>query len=78
MGQPVTIITERAVFKLTKKGLLLTEIAPNIDLDKHILAHMEFKPIISEELKEIPPEIFTDNLLNLKEKPSWSFVDTSA
>jgi propionate CoA-transferase len=74
IGQPVTVITERAVFKLTKKGLMLTEVAPNVDLDKHILSQMEFKPIIPKELKEMPQEIFADELLNLKERPPWSYT----
>jgi propionate CoA-transferase len=44
-NQNVLYITERAVFKLTKAGLELIEMAPGIDLDKDILEHMEFAPI---------------------------------
>lgn len=50
-GQTVLYITERAVFKLTGDGLLLLEIAPGINLEKDILAHMMFVPIISKDLK---------------------------
>ena len=49
--QDITYITERAVFKLTPKGLKLIEIAPNIYLKKDILANMNFKPIIAKYLK---------------------------
>lgn len=65
-NQEVLYITERCVFELTKEGLILTEIAPGIDLDKDILNHMEFKPIISSKLKEMDKSIYTDSLMDLK------------
>ncbi len=59
-GQSVTVITERAVFRLTPEGLMLTEIAPGADLERDILAHMEFTPVISEDLKEMDNRIFRE------------------
>ena len=59
INQRAVYITERAVFELTQDGLMLTEIAPGIDLEKDILANMEFKPIISRELKLMPAGIFS-------------------
>ncbi|PNZ60002.1 acyl CoA:acetate/3-ketoacid CoA transferase [Staphylococcus casei] len=51
LGQEVYFVTERAVFELTKQGLKLIEIAAGLDLDRDILANMDFKPLIAEELK---------------------------
>jgi propionate CoA-transferase len=65
-GQPVMYITERAVFELKADGVHLTEIAPGIDIQKDILAHMEFKPIIDDPLRSMDPRIFVDDLMGLK------------
>ncbi|AQR94601.1 acyl CoA:acetate/3-ketoacid CoA transferase [Clostridium saccharoperbutylacetonicum] len=64
--QIVLYITERAVFRLTSAGVELEEIAPGVDLQKDILDQMDFKPIISEELKTMDKRIFEDKLMNLK------------
>ena len=45
-GQQVLYVTERAVFELTHDGLRLIEIAEGMDLNKDILARMEFQPVI--------------------------------
>ncbi|TSA14232.1 acyl CoA:acetate/3-ketoacid CoA transferase [bacterium] len=50
----VLYITERCVFELTREGLLLSEVAPGVDPSRDILAHMEFLPIISSTLMEMP------------------------
>jgi propionate CoA-transferase len=47
-GQPVLYVTERCVLRLTPEGLELVEVAPGIDIERHILAHMDFRPIIKK------------------------------
>ncbi|WP_315074039.1 acyl CoA:acetate/3-ketoacid CoA transferase [uncultured Clostridium sp.] len=66
VNQPVLYITERAVFRLTRDGITLEEIAPGIDLQKDILDQMNFKPIISSDLKIMDQRIFEDKLMKLK------------
>jgi propionate CoA-transferase len=56
--QPVLYVTERAVFELQNGEVTLIEIAPGVNLEKDILAQMEFTPRISPKLKSMPPEIF--------------------
>ncbi|NLW53176.1 MAG: acyl CoA:acetate/3-ketoacid CoA transferase [Tissierellia bacterium] len=64
-GQQVLYITERAVFELTKDGLLLTEIAPGVDLQTDILNQMEFTPQISDDLKVMDTKIFDHACMGL-------------
>ena len=64
-GQEVVYVFERCVFKLTPGGLMLIEIAPGIDLEKDILAKMEFTPLISPDLKTMDACLFLDEKMGL-------------
>ena len=57
-GQEVVICTERAVFRLVKEGVMLTEIAPGVDLEKDVIGRMGFRPIVSDDLKVMDKRIF--------------------
>jgi propionate CoA-transferase len=69
--QQVFYVTERCVFRLTSEGVELIEIAPGVDLEKDILAHMEFKPIMKnvrlmdERIFKLPPMGLKDDLLSI-------------
>ncbi len=71
-SQPVIYVTERCVFQLTPGGLELIEVAPGIDIERDILARMDFEPVINKPVP-MEPRIFLDepmdllsDLLNLK------------
>jgi propionate CoA-transferase len=63
--QYVRYVTERCVFSLTKDGLELIEIAPGVNLDKDILAFMDFKPAIKEPLELMDERIFKPEPMGL-------------
>ena len=65
VGQPVLYVTERAVFKLTPEGLELIEVAPGIDIEKDVLAYMDFKPIV-KDVKLMDARIFEDKPMGLE------------
>lgn len=67
-GHTISYITERAVFRLTDHGIVLEEIAPKIDIDKEILAKMDFVPIISSNLRTMDERIFDESRMNIKEE----------
>ena len=59
-------VTERAVFRRNEHGRLeLIEIAPGIDLERDVLAHMEFRPDVSSELKLMDRRIFLPQPMGL-------------
>ena len=72
LGQPVLYVTERCVFRLTVNGLELVEVAPGISIDRDILAHMDFAPIIHTP-QFMDASIFGSGLMGLRtrmaEKP---------
>lgn len=64
--KPVYYVTERCVFKLRFNGLELTEVAPGIDIEKDILAHMDFEPIINRP-RTMDRAIFFEEPMQLSE-----------
>lgn len=64
-GQKATYITERAVFELGSEGLILTEIAPGIDLQQHVLGRLPFALAVSPGLKTMSAGLFASAKLGL-------------
>ena len=59
-------VTERAVFEMTPEGLVLREIAPGIDLERDVLAQMDFAPLMPETPKLMDARIFAPEKMGLK------------
>jgi len=66
--QKVLYVTERCVFALRQEGLELTEVAPGIDVERDVLAQMEFKPIISRAPTLMDERIFREGPMELRER----------
>lgn len=66
-GQGVLYITERCVFELGEDGLVLTEVAPGIDVERDIVAHMGFRPAIAATLRLMDERIFRNEPMGLRE-----------
>jgi propionate CoA-transferase len=67
LGQPVLYVTERCVFELGVHGLKLTEVAPGVDIERDIVAHMAFRPLIGE-VRPMLPAIFDPAPMGLRER----------
>lgn len=67
-GQSVLYITERCVFQLTRQGMELTEIAPGIELERDILAQMDFQPLVQPTPRLMDSRIFALDPMGLKEE----------
>jgi acyl CoA:acetate/3-ketoacid CoA transferase len=64
-GQDVTYVTERCVIKLADKGLVVTEIAPGLDLQRDILDQAATKLSVAETLKTMDAALFDPALMGL-------------
>ena len=53
----VLFVTERAVFRLVDDGIELIEVAPGINVETQILAHLDFQPVI-REIKPMSVHLF--------------------
>jgi propionate CoA-transferase len=67
-GKRVLYVTERCVFRLTEAGLELLEIAPGVDVEKDLLAHMDFRPLTPLATPAMDARLFRPETMGLKEE----------
>lgn len=64
-GQQVLYVTERAVFELREGKLTLIEIAPGVDVERHVLAQMDFRPQIAPDVRDMDARILREAPMGL-------------
>jgi propionate CoA-transferase len=64
-GQSITYVTERCVMRLSDAGIVVTEIAPGVELERHILDQSEFRLAVSPDLKLMDSSLFKPGKLGL-------------
>jgi propionate CoA-transferase len=64
-GQRVHYITERAVFELADDGLVLTEVAPGIDMEREVLGQMGFRPRVAETVRTMDARLYARGPMGL-------------
>ena len=62
----VLYVTERCVFRLTGAGLALTEVAPGVDLERDILRHLPFRPLVADRPANMDEAIFAAAPIGLR------------
>lgn len=70
-GQEVIYITERAVWRLQPEGIVLTEIAPGIDVHSDLRPVVSFDLKISPQLRAMDSRLFKKEPMGLKNSPPW-------
>lgn len=65
-GQEIIYVSEKAVFRLEKNGIIITEVANGVDLRKDIIDKIGFDIEISPNLKTIPEMCFSPQAMNMR------------
>ena len=67
-GKETVYITERAIFRLTNRGLVLEEVAPGIDIEGDITSKMGFQPIIGSVVREMDTKLFQEGQVGMRDE----------
>jgi propionate CoA-transferase len=64
-GQQVMYVTERAVFRRVEDGLELAEVAPGIDVERDVMAHMAVRARVAQDCREMDARLFRPEPMGL-------------
>jgi acyl CoA:acetate/3-ketoacid CoA transferase len=64
-GQDITYVTERCVMRLADDGLVLTEVAPGIDIHRDILEQAAAPISVAEDVREMDAALFRPDKIGL-------------
>lgn len=64
-GQDITYVTERCVIQLQDRGLVVTELAPGLDLQRDVLDQAATRLHVSDTLKPMDSRLFQDTPMGL-------------
>lgn len=70
-GQEILFVTERAVFRLDAAGVTLIEVAEGVDVERDVLAQMEFRPLVAPDLRPMEPCLFAAGPMGLANAPRF-------
>ena len=65
-GQDVTYVTERCVMRLRPEGLVVTELAPGLDLQRDVLDRAAAAMGVAEDLREMDARLFRPEAMGLE------------
>jgi propionate CoA-transferase len=71
-GRKALFVTERAVFRLNGGALTLIEIAPGIDIERDVLAHMDFAPDMPTPPALMDSRLFRPDPMGLNGDPVFA------
>jgi acyl CoA:acetate/3-ketoacid CoA transferase len=77
-GRAVLYVTERAVFALDDDGLVITEIAPGVELERDVLAQAGGNLRVSPALREMCAAIFAPAPMRLAAREPWTSLERVA
>ena len=63
LGQQVTFVTERCVLELRPEGLVVTEVAPGVDMVRDVTGLVKIPLHIAQDLRVMDSALFIDALL---------------
>jgi acyl CoA:acetate/3-ketoacid CoA transferase len=65
-GQDITYVTERCVLRLTPAGLVVSEIAPGVNLERDVLAMSAFPLLVPQPPRLMDPALFRPEPMGLR------------